>query len=265
MKFQVLGPLQVTYGGRPLAVGGARTRAVLAMLLVNANRVVSADRLAGELWPGLDQQRAVANLRVRLAELRRALRPAGEADRLATRPPGYRLRATADELDVLQFEQLVLAGRAALTGGDPATAARLLDECLALWRGPALADLGDLEFAEAERTRLEEKRLGAVELRMDALLDSGRHGEMIAELETLTASYPLRERFWSQRLLALYRCGRQADALRAYRELRTILIGQLGIEPGPELRELEARILRQDAKLDSPARQPHRRRRQGTA
>lgn len=114
-------------------------------------------------------------------------------------------------------------------------------------RGPALADLGDLEFAEAERTRLEEKRLGAVELRMDALLDSGRHGEMIAELQTLTTNYALRERFWSQRLLALYRCGRQADALRVYRELRTILVGQLGIEPGPELRELEVRILCQDA------------------
>jgi len=236
-------------------VGGARTRAVLAMLLVNANRVVSADRLAGELWPGLDQDRAVSNLRVRLAELRRALRPVGEADRLATRPPGYQLRAAADELDVLQFEQLVLAGRDALTSGDPAAAARLLDESLALWRGPALADLGDLAFTAAERTRLEEKRLGAVELRMDALLDSGRHGEMIAELETLTANYALRERFWSQRLLTLYRCGRQADALRAYRELRTILAEQLGIEPGPELRELEARILRQDAKLDyRPAR-----------
>jgi DNA-binding SARP family transcriptional activator/pimeloyl-ACP methyl ester carboxylesterase/class 3 adenylate cyclase len=255
VKFHVLGPLQVTYGGRPLALGGTRTRAVLAMLLVNANQVVSADRLAGDLWPGLDQKRAVANLQVRLAELRRALRPVGEADRLATRPPGYQLRATADELDVLQFEQLVLAGRDALAGGDPATAARLLDECLGLWRGPALADLGDLEFAEAERTRLEEKRLNAVELRMDALLDSGRHGEMIAELETLTADNALRERFWAQRLLALYRCGRQADALRAYRELRTILVEQLGIEPGPELRELEARILRQDAKLDyRPAR-----------
>ena len=255
MKFHVLGPLQVTYDGRPLALGGARTRAVLAMLLVNANKVVSADRLAGELWPGLDQKRAVANLQVRLAELRRALRPVGEADRLATQAPGYQLRATADELDVLQFEQLVLAGRDALAGGDPAAAARLLDECLGLWRGPALADLGDLEFAEAERTRLEEKRLSAVELRMDAMLDSGRHGEMIAELEMLTADHALRERFWSQRLLALYRCGRQADALRAYRELRTILVEQIGIEPGPELRELEARILRQDAKLDyRPAR-----------
>jgi len=249
VKFHVLGPLQVTCDGQPLAVGGARTRAVLAMLLVNANRVVSADRLAGELWPGLDQERAVANLRVRLAELRRALRPAGEGDRLTARPPGYQFRASADELDVLQFEQLVLAGRDALAGGDPAAAARLLQECLDLWRGPALADLGDLEFAEAERTRLEEQRLGAVELKMDALLDSGRHGEMIAELETLTTNYALRERFWSQRLLALYRCGRQADALRAYRELRTILVGQLGIEPGADLRDLEARILRQDAKL----------------
>jgi DNA-binding SARP family transcriptional activator len=250
VKFQVLGHLQVTCGGRPLSVGGARTRAVLAMLLVNANRVVSADRLTSELWPALDQKRAVANLRVRVAELRRALRLAGEADRLTTGPAGYQLRAAADELDVLQFEQLVLAGRDALAGGDPATAARLLQDGLSLWRGSALADLGDLEFAEAERTRLEEKRLGAVELKMDALLDSGRHGEMIAELETLTTNYALRERFWSQRLLALYRCGRQADALSAYRELRTMLVGKLGIEPGPELRELETRILRQDARLD---------------
>jgi DNA-binding SARP family transcriptional activator/pimeloyl-ACP methyl ester carboxylesterase len=255
VKFHVLGPLQATHGGRPLALGGARTRAVLAMLLVDADQVVSADRLADELWPGLDRKRAAANLQVRIAELRRAFRQAGQADRLVTQPPGYQLRATADELDVLKFEQLALAGRAALAAGDLATAARLLDECLGLWRGPALADLGDLGFAEAERTRLEEKRLGALELRMDALLGSGRHGEVIAELEKLTAAHALRERFWSQRILALYRCGRQADALSAYRELRTILVEQLGIEPGPELRELEARILRQDPGLDyRPAR-----------
>jgi DNA-binding SARP family transcriptional activator/pimeloyl-ACP methyl ester carboxylesterase len=255
VKFQVLGPLQVACGGQQLVVGGARTRAVLAMLLVNANRVVSADRLSGELWPGLNRERAVANLRVRLAELRRALRSVGEADRLATCPPGYQFSATAEELDVLQFEQLVRAARDALAGGDPATAAQVLDESLALWRGPALADLGEVEFAAAERARLEEARLGAVELRMEALLQSGRHAEMVAELEMLTADHALRERFWFQRLLALYRCGRQADALRAYRELRTVLVGQLGIEPAPELRELEARILRQDAELDyRPAR-----------
>jgi DNA-binding SARP family transcriptional activator/pimeloyl-ACP methyl ester carboxylesterase len=250
VKFRVLGPLQVTCGGQPLAVGGARTRAVLAMLLVNANRVVSADRLSGELWPGLDRERAVANLGVRLAELRRALRSVGEADRLATCPPGYQFRATADELDVLRFEQLVRTARDALAGGDPTTAAQVLDQSLALWRGPALADLGDAPFAAAERARLEEAQLGAVELRMGALLESGRHAETVAELETLTADHPLRERFWFQRLLALYRSGRQADALCAYRELRSILVEQLGIEPGPELRELEARILRQDAELD---------------
>jgi DNA-binding SARP family transcriptional activator/pimeloyl-ACP methyl ester carboxylesterase len=255
VKFQVLGPLQVTCGRQPLVVGGARTRAVLAMLLVNANRVVSADRLSGELWPDLSRERALSNLRVRLAELRRALRSVGEADRLTTCPPGYQLRATADELDVLRFDQLVRTARDALAGGDPATAAQVLDQSLALWRGPVLADLGEVEFAAAERARLEEVRLGAVELRMDALLQSGRHAEMVAELEMLTADHALRERFWFQRLLALYRCGRQADALRAYRELRTMLVGQLGIEPGSELRELEARILRQDAGLDyRPAR-----------
>ena len=124
----------------------------------------------------MSQDSAAANLQVRLAELRRALRSVGEADRLATRPPGYVLRAAADELDVLRFEQLAASGRDALAGGDPATAVRLLDESLALWRGPALADLGDLQFAAAERARLEEKRLGAVESRMDAQLVCGRHG-----------------------------------------------------------------------------------------
>jgi DNA-binding SARP family transcriptional activator/pimeloyl-ACP methyl ester carboxylesterase len=259
VEFHVLGPLEVTHGGRSLAVGGARTRAVLAMLLLNANRVVSADLLADELWPGLSQQRAAANLQVRLSELRRALRTAGEADRLATRSPGYLLRVTAEELDVLRFEQLAAAGRDALTAGDAAGAVGLLDRALALWQGPALADLDDLQFARAEATRLEEARLGVVESRVDAQLASGRHHGMLAELETLTVSYPLRERFWHQRLLALYRSGRQADALRAYRQLRTTLTGQLGIEPRAELRELHSRILRQDPELDyRPVRQAAR-------
>jgi DNA-binding SARP family transcriptional activator/pimeloyl-ACP methyl ester carboxylesterase len=252
MEFQVLGPLQVTSGGSPLAIGGARTRAVLAMLLVQANHVVSADRIAGELWPGLDCDRAAANLQVRLAELRRAFRSAGpgEAGRLVTVAPGYQLRAAAGELDALRFGQLAAAGRAALTAGDPAAAIGDLDAALALWRGPALADLGDQEFAVTERARLGEARLGAVELRTDALLAAGRPGDVVAELETLTASHPLRERFWAQLLLALYRCGRQADALRAYRAVRTILIDQLGIEPGRELRDLQTAILRQDSALD---------------
>ena len=154
-------------------------------------------------------------------------------------------------LTCLRFEQLVSAGaRCARQVETRTLAVRILDQSLALWRGPALADIKEVEFASTEQARLEEERLGALESRIDALLACGRHHETIAELETLTTNHPLRERFWHQRLLALYRSGRQADALRAYRELRSTLIDQLGIEPGPELRELETRILRQDPTLD---------------
>jgi DNA-binding SARP family transcriptional activator/pimeloyl-ACP methyl ester carboxylesterase len=250
VEFRVLGPLELISGEQPLAVGGARTRAVLAMLLVNANRVVPAERMADELWPGHTADRGAANLQVRLSGLRRALRSVGEEDRLVTRPPGYLLRVAGDELDLLRFEGLVAAGRAALAVGDSAEAGRLLAEALALWRGPALADLDDVEFARTERARLEEDRLGVLEARLDTQLSCGQHHEVLAELEMLTTEHPLRERFWAQRLLALYRSGRQADALRAYRDLRALLAEQLGIEPGPELRELENRILRQDRDLD---------------
>ena len=218
------------------AVGGTRTRAVLAFLLINANAVVSADRLAEELWPGLAPGRAAANLQVRLSELRKALRSVAEEDRLATQAPGYVLRVAPGELDVVRFQQLAASGREALAAAPGApVVVRFVDESLALWRGPALADFSDLQFAAAEQARLEEERLGVLESRVDAQLMCGRHREPIAELETLTTTHPLRERFWSQRLLALYRAGRQADALHAYRELRSTLIDQLGIEPGPEL------------------------------
>jgi DNA-binding SARP family transcriptional activator/pimeloyl-ACP methyl ester carboxylesterase len=250
VEFRVLGPLEVTADGRSLGLAGARTRAVLAMLIVHANQVVSSDRLIEELWPG--QPRASDSLQVRVSELRKVLRSAGEADRLATRPPGYLLRVTPAELDARQFEQLAAEGNAALAAGDAATAAQRLDEALRLWRGPALADLDAAPFARAEAGRLEEERLAALESRAEALLDCGRHRDLVAELETLTAAHPLRERFWLQRMLALYRAGRQADALRAYRDLRAVLIADLAIEPGPELRDLHARILRQDPGLDRP-------------
>ena len=233
VEFHLLGPVEVTSNGRPVVVGGARTRAVLGLLLANANTVVSADRLADELWPGLAPERGAANLQVRLSELRKALRSVGEADRLLTRPPGYLLRVMPEELDVIRFEQLAAAGREAIAAGDPAHAVALLDQALMLWRGPALADLDQLPFASAERARLDELRLGALESRIDARIACGRHNETIAELEALTGEYPLRERFAYQRLIALYRAGRQADALRAYRELRSRMVEQLGIEPSP--------------------------------
>jgi DNA-binding SARP family transcriptional activator/pimeloyl-ACP methyl ester carboxylesterase len=252
VEFGVLGPLEVTAEGRSLGLAGARTRAVLAMLLVHANQVVSCDRLIDELWPG--QPRGTDSLQVRLSELRKALRSAGEADRLVTRSPGYLLRVRPGELDALRFEQLAAEGNAALADGDAVTAARRLDEALRLWRGAALADMDSVPFARAEASRLEEERLAALESRAEALLACGRHRDLIAELETLTTSHPLREGFWRQRMLALYRAGRQADALRAYRELRETLVAELGIEPGLELRDLHARILRQDAGLDGADR-----------
>ena len=251
MEFRVLGPLEVTADGQSLGLAGARTRAVLAMLIVHANQVVSSDRLIEELWPG--QPRAADSLQVRLSELRKVLRSAGEADRLATRPPGYLLRVAPGELDALRFERLAAEGNAALAGGDAATAARRLEEALRLWRGPALAGLDNAPLARAAAGRLEEERLAALESRAEALLACGRHRDLIAELETLTAAHPLRERFWLHRMLALYRAGRQADALRAYRDLRAILIADLAIEPGSELRDLHAAILRQDPALDWPA------------
>jgi DNA-binding SARP family transcriptional activator/pimeloyl-ACP methyl ester carboxylesterase len=255
VRFGVLGPLEVTVGGQPLALHGARTRAVLAMLLAHPNHVVSAGRLTEELWPGQPADRATHSLQVRLSQLRQALRLAGEEDRLVTRSPGYLIRAAPEEVDATRFEQLAAEGAAALADGDPAAAARRLEAALSLWRGTAFADIETAPFAQAEASRLEEERLAALESRIEARLACGGHRELIAELDTLTSAHPLRERFWFQRLLALYRSGRQADALRVYRELRSILAEQLGIEPGAELRELETRILRQDSALDyQPAR-----------
>jgi DNA-binding SARP family transcriptional activator/pimeloyl-ACP methyl ester carboxylesterase len=253
VDFGVLGPLEVAVGGRPVRLPGARTRAVLAVLLVHANRVVSSDQLIEELWPGHPPERAAASLQVRLSELRRALRSVGEASRLTTRPPGYLLQVAPGDLDARRFEQLSAEGNAALATGDAAAAAQYFDDALRLWRGPTLADVDAVPSVSAEAGRLEEQRLATLESRGDALLACGRHRDLIANLEALTTAHPLRERFWSQRMLALYRAGRQADALRAYHELRDILVADLAIEPGPELRELHAKILRQDLVLARPA------------
>jgi DNA-binding SARP family transcriptional activator/pimeloyl-ACP methyl ester carboxylesterase len=255
MEFSILGPVDVTVRGRSLELSGSRARAVLATLIVHANHVIAAEQLLDELWPLQPVDRALASLQVRMSELRKVLRSAADepgADRLSTRPPGYLLRVTPAELDSCRFTGLTAEAADAMAGRNPAIALHCLDEALRLWRGPALAGI-DAPSVRTEAGRLEELRLAALEARAEALLECGKFGDAIAELETLTAAHPLRERLWSLRMLALYRAGRQADALRAYRDLRAILAGELAIEPGPALRDLHTGILRQDPALDRPA------------
>jgi predicted ATPase/DNA-binding SARP family transcriptional activator len=249
VRFAILGPVEVTAGGQRLGIGGPRTRAVLARLIVAASYVVGAEALAGELWPDLEAGRAAANLQVRVAELRRAFGRAGIADRLVTRAPGYLLVASPEEVDAARFDQLAEQGRALLAAGDAAAAAGCLAEALGLWRGPPLADAGDWDWAQAEAARLGEARLAAMECHLQARLDCGEASELTAELEVMTSGHRLRERLWGLRMLALYRSGRQAEALGAYQQLRTILVEELGIEPGAELRELHQQILAQDPAL----------------
>ena len=244
MEFRILGPLEVCAAGTRLELGGARTRAVLGMLLVRVGQVVSVDRFAEELWPELDGTRATANLQVRVSELRRRLRAAGIADCVVTRSPGYQVELGNRELDSVRFEKLLSQAVAALATGDSSTASSRAHEALASWRGPVLADLGDLPFVAAEAARLEELRLTAVEVRLQADIGCGRYGEVLSELVPLTAEYPLREKLWSLRIQALYGAGRQSEALGAYREVRRLLADELGLAPSRELRDLEQRVFR---------------------
>ena len=240
MEFRVLGPLEVVVGGQPVALGGARQRALLAILLTRANEVVSTDRLIDELWGEQPPRAAVNTVQYYVSQLRKAL----GSDRIVTRPPGYRIRVEPGELDLEHFEALVEAGGA----GE-------LREALRLWRGQPLADFAGEAFAQPEIMRLEELRLAALEKRIDADLALGRHAELIGELETLVGEHPLRERLRQQLMLALYRSGRQADALEAYQSARRTLVEQLGLEPSPALQELEKAILRQDRTL-APVPEP---------
>ena len=247
MEFRILGPLEVANGDGLLPLAGAKQRALLAILLLSANETVSSDRLIDELWGGQSPESARAALQVRVSQLRKALGAAGAA--ILTRPPGYVLRLEREQLDLYRFERLV--GEADAT--EPAAAAAKLREALALWRGPPLADLAYESFAQLAIRRLVELRLAALEKRIDADLALDRHADVVGELETLVAEHPLRERLRAQLMLALYRCGRQADALGVYRSARAVLVEQLGIEPSPPLRELEQAILRQDPTLELTA------------
>ena len=244
MDFRLLGPLEVTEHERPLALGGTKPRALVALLLLHANQVVSADRLIDELWGDEPPATAAKSLQVHVSRLRKEL---GQG-RLATRAPGYVLHVDPSELDLARFELLV--GEA--NGADPEARSEKLREALALWRGPALADLTYERFAGPEIARLEELRLAALGERIDADLASGHHTRVVAELESLTQQHPLRERLRGQLMLALYRSARQAEALEAYRAAREELSDQLGLEPSEELRRLERAILRHDPALAPP-------------
>src|SRR5712691_10612846 len=242
MQFRILGPIEVDDDGLGLPLAGASQRALLAMLLLHANEVVSSDRLIDELWDKPPGSGATA-LQVRVSQLRKALGRA--ADRVETRPPGYVLRVEPEELDLDRFTRLLKRS----DGAEPAVAADLLSEALALWRGPPLADLAYESFAQPAIGRMDELRIVALELRIEADLALGRHAELVGELEALVARYPLRERLRGQLMLALYRSGRQAEALEAYRAARDTLVEELGIEPSTAVQELERAILRQDIGL----------------
>ena len=245
MRVRILGPFHLEDGGRRITIGGVRQRAVLADLLLHANEVVPSERVLVDLW-GEDAPPSAANaLQAAISRLRRVL----PASRLITTGPGYMLRIFPAEFDVAQFEQLIFEGRDALAAGAAAEAVQLLDQAMMLWRGPPLADFRYEPFAQAEIARLEELQLACLEERNEARLALGSPGALTAELGRMVNDHPLRERFRGQLMLALYRSGRQTEALETYREFRNVLREDLGLEPSSALRELEAAILRHDPVL----------------
>ena len=246
MQIRVLGHLEASVDDQPVALGGAKQRAVLAMLGLEPNRTITADRLIEGLWGEEPPQSAPKMVQNYIWRLRKALADGGGVE-ILTHGRGYELRIDRELVDVCRLERLVAeAGRAA-AAGEPAGAAR---EALALFHGEPLSDLVDEPFAIAEIRRLEELRHRAAELAIDADLAAGAHEAVVAEIDALLAENPWRERLHAQRMLALYRCGRQAEALEAYRHARRILVEEVGVEPAPELQRLHDAILRQDPSLD---------------
>ena len=231
MEFRILGPMEVTEQGESIPLGGAKQRALLAALLLHPNEVVATDRLIDGVWGGEPPATALKTLQVYVSQLRKRL----GSDVIVTQAPGYVLRLAGDDLDLSRFELLVKDAK----GAEPEVAAARLREALALWRGPALAEFTYEPFAQAEIGRLEELHVAAVEERIEAELALGFHADLVGELEALVAQHPLRERLRGQLMLALYRSGRQAEALHVYQDGRRLLVEQLGIDPGAALHQLE--------------------------
>jgi DNA-binding SARP family transcriptional activator/DNA-binding beta-propeller fold protein YncE len=247
MQVRILGPLEVSDDGRVVELGAGRQRALLALLVLHAPEIVATDRLIEELWGGSPPPTAAKALQNLVSQLRRSL----GADSIVTRPPGYSLRLDSDDLDARRFERLAAVGHR-LLADDPGRAGQTLIEALGLWRGRALDDFAYEDFAQSEIARLNELRLGAIEDRIDADRAMGRARELVPELEPLVSAHPLRERLRGQLMLALYRSGRQADALEAYRSGRRLLDEELGLKPDDELQRLEKAILNHDPSLEPP-------------
>src|SRR6266536_526105 len=256
----MLGPLEARRAGRPLRLGSIKHRMLLAKLLLHANQVISTDELIDTVWGEQPPPTVRQSLQNHVAALRRVIEqagtPAGQPRTLLTRDPGYLLQVDPDQIDLHRFRRMVDQGRAALEGGERRTATKLLHEAVALWRGPALADVVAAGVSWPELAGIDELEIGAVEARIEADLVAGRHAELIGELESLIRLHPLREHLHGQMMLALYRSGRQADALGAYRHARRTLVDELGIEPSVRLQRLEQAILAQDPALEllEPAR-----------
>jgi DNA-binding SARP family transcriptional activator len=250
ISVRILGPIEIERGGRLIELSGRRERAVIALLLVNSGQVVSLDRMTEDLWDGAPPASAVTTLRAHVSRVRRALAEGGVDDLLVTREAGYSLRMGSLCVDAATFEAQATEGRRLLAEGAPEAAVQCLEGAMELWRGAPFGEVGTSGFARAEVARLEEAYKTAREDRIEACLQAGRHRELTAELDALVVEEPLRERLWGQRMLALYRSGRQADALRAYSELRSSLAEHLGILPSVALQQLEVAMICQDPVLE---------------
>ena len=250
MEFRILGPLEVTDGGGGISFDAPKQRALLGVLLLHPNEVVSSERLIDELWGERPPATATKVVQTYVSQLRRAVGP----DLIVTRTPGYLLRVDEETIDAARFRHLTSEGRALAATGEQAQADARYREALALWRGPPLADVTFESFARNEVDQLAEERLDTLMDRIDCELALGRHDQLVAELETLVGEHPLRERLRAQLMLALYRSGRQAGALTAYQDARRTLVDELGLEPGTELQALERAILTHDAALEAPPR-----------
>jgi len=259
LEFRVLGPLEVIRGQQGLPLGSPKQRALLGLLVVHANEPTPRERLIEELWGDAAPKTVNAVLNVYLSRLRRLLADGSGEQLLVTQAAGYVLSVRPEGLDAHRFEALLERGRRELASGEAGRASLTLRDALGLWRGPALADLAFEPFAQTEIARLEELRLAALEARIEAELVLGRQDSLVAELETLVAAHPYREGLRAQLMLALYRSGRQAEALETYRRARRTFSQELGIEPGPRLQEMEGAILRQDSSLEPPGPEVPRR------